>query len=55
MTREERKQLKEQNKAAEIARRIAIRQEKSDQKSWDKMVTRAKAKGAWIDEPEYNY
>lgn len=54
MTREEQRQLKEQKKLAKIQARINAseirRQEKLDARNWDKMVARAKSKGAWIEE-----
>lgn len=49
MTREQQRQAKEARKQAANTVRIEKRQDKQDKRNWDKMVIRAKAKGAWIE------
>lgn len=50
MTREEQRQIKQAKKEAKIALKLERRQEAIELKAWDKMVEKAKAKGAWIED-----
>ena len=50
MTREEQRKIKEAKQAAKIAARIEKREFIKEAKAWNKMVERAKAKGAWIED-----
>lgn len=49
MTREEMRQIREAKKAAKLAAREEKKIARREEKSWNKMVERAKAKGAWIE------
>lgn len=50
MTREQQRQRREAKKALKIALKLERRQEARELKGWLKMVEKAKAKGAWIED-----
>lgn len=50
MTREQQRIIKEAKQAAKIAARMEKKQDAQELRSWNKMVAKAKAKGAWIEE-----
>ncbi len=50
MTREEQRKIKEDKKRAKINARLNRQQEREELKGCNKMVEKAKAKGAWIEE-----
>jgi len=50
MTREQQKQIKAQKLAAKQAAREEKKQDKQDLKNWNKMIERARAKGALIED-----
>ena len=50
MTREEQRKAKEEKRQAKIKAREDKKRERQEIKNWDKMVDRAKSKGAWIED-----
>lgn len=50
MTREQQRQIKAEKIAAKQQARKEKKVSRMEEKAWNKMVERAKAKGAWIEE-----
>lgn len=50
MTREQQRQIKSEKVAAKLAAKMQMKQERQEAKAWEKMVSMAKSKGAWIED-----
>lgn len=49
MTREQQRLIRETKQVAKITARLAVKEDRQELKSWNKMIAKAKAKGAWIE------
>lgn len=50
MTREQQRQVKQQKQEAKLAAKLQKKQDRLDERGWNKMVAMAKSKGAWIED-----